>query len=1090
MIPNVTTEVALASSPDDASPTWTDISAYVKRCSPTHGRDSELEDFSPGTNTIVLNNTDRRFDPTYAAGPYYGNLHPFRRIRQYVNGPLSGIEFWGDFEAGADGTAPEWTNLNGFLECKAGSESRQLQFKTTPTPRLGARIGRFEVASGDQFGATTGERCEVRRGATNGGFGTGDCEGQIVYYQFSTRWLAPWTALAGEGIFWQMHDSGSTYGAPIFRWRIVPASNTYDFRVVTGIYPNSTDAGNGVNAGTSNTHTGRAFATDQWFDFRHVIYYTTSDAGWYVAQMKTDAESSWTTVASVGGVPTLPSYPGSSATSMFDKQGWYRGTAQAATHVVFHDGYQVGHSWEDVDYTTGITDTRYNGPGWEGREQAALQVGNPSFDVDIVGTASAGGGTTTRTYDTTRSAHGSAGALKCVTNGAASGQGAFHTKRSLSRYVATAGDVISAFCKFSGDGGEEVRIGIEWFDGGGSSISTTFGLNYALRTDFRRWYVTATAPANTASFRIRTSLTGTAAATFWVEDVDFIFGELDHMLFDGYIDRWDTSWPDRLFQSDVTVTATDGFKLLNAVPQPASDPNVEDYESVVNYDEPSFYYRLGEPEGTKVSSHVRKTKRHGKTRKRKFRTVDTRAEVEGVSGPSGTYRSLPVLGEPGAIAGDTDTCVRFDGTSWAKIALDTESTETVSGHRLSVEAWVKLASTTAGQVYVVAGPRKAAAGQLSWALHVNTGLPAFGITDSGSTPFSAVSGSTLTVGNWYHLVGVWNGSSVKLYVNGALDVSAAAPSDLLAPDANDYIGIAGRGGSGIDGWIDEVAIYEKALEPDTILNHYNAGLRGYNQELSGTRIGNALDASGIVCNRNIGTGLRYVLPVRQFGQPSLDPIQEAVSAEGGQSGFFFSAAGVATFLPRNYRDSYPYTVVQATIDEGQSNTIEVEDVGFSHGEEFLYNKVRVSADGGTLQEVSDATTPLGTIYQTFEDSGAPMVSNDDALDEANWLLSRLKSGRWRITGVTFPCDMFELYDKLQQALFRECGDAISVTRRPKGGASFTQVSSIERVAHDIDFEANTWKTTYGLSPIADDLSDGWVLGLPGQMELGSTAVLN
>src|ERR1044071_7611842 len=104
MIPNVTTEVAFDSTPDDPTPTWTDISAYVKRCSPSHGRENELEDFSPGTNTIVLRNDERRFDPTFAAGPYFGNLHPYRRIRQYVNGPLIGTEFWGDFEAGADGT--------------------------------------------------------------------------------------------------------------------------------------------------------------------------------------------------------------------------------------------------------------------------------------------------------------------------------------------------------------------------------------------------------------------------------------------------------------------------------------------------------------------------------------------------------------------------------------------------------------------------------------------------------------------------------------------------------------------------------------------------------------------------------------------------------------------------------------------------------------------------------------------------------------------------------------------------------------------------------------------------------------------------
>lgn len=59
---------------DPADAVWTDISAYVLNVSIKRGRQTELDAFSPGTCTVVLDNSDRRFDPEHSSGPYYGNL--------------------------------------------------------------------------------------------------------------------------------------------------------------------------------------------------------------------------------------------------------------------------------------------------------------------------------------------------------------------------------------------------------------------------------------------------------------------------------------------------------------------------------------------------------------------------------------------------------------------------------------------------------------------------------------------------------------------------------------------------------------------------------------------------------------------------------------------------------------------------------------------------------------------------------------------------------------------------------------------------------------------------------------------------------
>lgn len=69
---------------------WQDISQYVRNISTSYGRSSELDEFSAGTFTITLNNIDRRFDPLYAAGPYFGSLLPMKPIRIRVQSPLDG----------------------------------------------------------------------------------------------------------------------------------------------------------------------------------------------------------------------------------------------------------------------------------------------------------------------------------------------------------------------------------------------------------------------------------------------------------------------------------------------------------------------------------------------------------------------------------------------------------------------------------------------------------------------------------------------------------------------------------------------------------------------------------------------------------------------------------------------------------------------------------------------------------------------------------------------------------------------------------------------------------------------------------------
>lgn len=75
---------------------WTDVSSYVRAVTTSRGRSSELDSFQTGSASITLSNADRRFDPEYSSGPYYGTLTPLRPVRiraQYGAGATTNLFF-------------------------------------------------------------------------------------------------------------------------------------------------------------------------------------------------------------------------------------------------------------------------------------------------------------------------------------------------------------------------------------------------------------------------------------------------------------------------------------------------------------------------------------------------------------------------------------------------------------------------------------------------------------------------------------------------------------------------------------------------------------------------------------------------------------------------------------------------------------------------------------------------------------------------------------------------------------------------------------------------------------------------------------
>ena len=84
---DVLVEIAFDSDPFAESPSFTDISQFVRSFNTSRGRINELGQFGSGSCTLILSNADNRFNPTNVSSPYYDStegktkIQPLKRLR-------------------------------------------------------------------------------------------------------------------------------------------------------------------------------------------------------------------------------------------------------------------------------------------------------------------------------------------------------------------------------------------------------------------------------------------------------------------------------------------------------------------------------------------------------------------------------------------------------------------------------------------------------------------------------------------------------------------------------------------------------------------------------------------------------------------------------------------------------------------------------------------------------------------------------------------------------------------------------------------------------------------------------------------------
>jgi len=253
------------------------------------------------------------------------------------------------------------------------------------------------------------------------------------------------------------------------------------------------------------------------------------------------------------------------------------------------------------------------------------------------------------------------------------------------------------------------------------------------------------------------------------------------------------------------------------------------YSSVVLAKGPVGYWRLGE-------------------------SVGPAAADSSPNGYSGTYNGNPSFGQPGAIAGDPDTAVGFNGPAsgdFVEIANPAggDFSQPTSGAGLTVEVWMRpdalifSGQTTNPYVHWLG---KGMTQQHEWAFRFYSQdtyrpnrISAYIWNPAGGEGAGAYFQDVLTIGEWIHIVACYEPgdatteppAGVLIYKNGVKRLGPPSTGTLyrsyniMPAQGSAPLRLGTRDlGSYLTGGLDEVAVYPRVLDPLEIMENYTTGV--------------------------------------------------------------------------------------------------------------------------------------------------------------------------------------------------------------------------------------------------------------------------
>ena len=505
--------------------------------------------------------------------------------------------------------------------------------------------------------------------------------------------------------------------------------------------------------------------------------------------------------------------------------------------------------------------------------------------------------------------------------------------------------------------------------------------------------------------------------------------------------------------SVVRVTVLDALEDLANTRLPGSV-----YEIEVREDSPKSWHRLGESSGTTA--------------------VDSSD-----SGYHGTYEGGATFGSTsGLVANDENGAITFDGVD--DIAVLPPASGIAAGDTsYTIEAWISHPEVDAND-RVIWEQQSAGGYAVTFAL-AGTSAPDAGALffqqNTGPTTGDVtVSSTRIDDGNPHHVVAVNTGAITQIWVDGVLSITGPAFAAMNAPESvrigygNAYNSVATIFGSGMfAGTIDEVAVYDSALDATRIAAHYAAGTGGWEGDTTAERAARILDLASVPTGqRTVETTTSTTMPAATLNTDALSALQAAATAEGGLLYVDHHDGGKLRFRTRadRWTDTRSKTS-QATLGDS------VGEVPYERMPTFeaqrIINSVEVQRFGGSTFLVEDATSIAAYQPRSHSETGLLVETDSEVLSRANWIVNTNKDERRAPRQVTLA-PRASTHPAWDVVFALELGDRITVKYQPHYGGTHSYDSTVEGISHRWDQAEQAWSTTLSLSPGLDGGDGGGV----------------
>ncbi|MBT7102046.1 LamG domain-containing protein, partial [archaeon] len=296
---------------------------------------------------------------------------------------------------------------------------------------------------------------------------------------------------------------------------------------------------------------------------------------------------------------------------------------------------------------------------------------------------------------------------------------------------------------------------------------------------------------------------------------------------------------------------------------------------------------------------------------------------------------------------------------------------------LTVSAWVKEVEFGSDNSFVAKYNPGSAAWQ-SWSLHRwGTYDRIIFSVDTGSGMVGSNTGDNAIIdGEWHHLVGVYNGTAVLLYIDGAEGASPSSQTGSIRDSTTGLrIGIRANDAYDMNGSIDEVAIWNRSLSAAEVAELYMEGTQYWNVtgniDVSNGTVyvygdypyNTSVNGEGQVwtsVNGNISVGSSGVIDGVGLGFPTeVGPGYGSTNQAGGHGGYgdrdvVYGNASAPTSLGSGGDNNGGGSAIKLEA----SNVLEVDGIVDMKGVDGTWQD---TSSGGSIWLVADNLTGSGTI---------------------------------------------------------------------------------------------------------------------------------